>query len=292
MTFILSSIETEGAWKLGEFRNALWRLAPSTQIRTVRSVELFAIFCANNYRVFSPDDVAKKHVQNFILDMYQRGLSAPTRNCWVVEMRRYVKWSEHTFFMNGIHTAKAESRLPRPLSQGECRALMIYTDPNLSHYDNARNAVIVEVLYGSGLRCGELANLQLDNVQGDCLRLVGKGGVERVQFLSPPAQASLKVWLRFRGDEPGWLLTTETKKRFNAGAIQQMVKDRSKKAGILREVHPHLLRHSFATHLLEGGATLYDVQVLLGHASPATSARYAHVNPVFLRAEYDRCHPR
>jgi integrase/recombinase XerC len=256
-------------------------------------VELFALYCANVHGVFSPDAVTKKHVQGYIHDMYQRGLSAATRNCWVVEMRRYVKWSEHTFFMNGIHTAKTASRLPRPLTQDECRALMIYTDPNLSHYDNARNAVIVEVLYGSGLRCGELANLQLDDVASDgrTVRFYGKGNKQRVQILSQPAHASLKVWLRFRGDEPGWLLTTVTKKRFNAGAIQHMVKDRAVKAGIARDVYPHLLRHSFATHLLEGGASLYDVQVLLGHASPATSARYAHVNPVFLRAEYERCHP-
>jgi len=195
--------------------------------------------------------------------------------------------------LDGIYTAKTTSRLPRPLTEDECRALMIYTDPNLSHFENARNAVIVEVLYGSGLRNGELANLQLDNIATDLgsVRFVGKGRVERVQILSLPAQASLKVWLRFRGDKSGWLLTTTLNRRFNAGAIQHMVKDRSKKAGIMRDVHPHLLRHSFATHLLEHGASLYDVQVLLGHASPATSARYAHVNPVFLRAEYERCHP-
>ena len=199
----------------------------------------------------------------------------------------------HRKCLDGIHAAKAPVRLPRVLSQDDSRKLMIYTDPELGHFASARNAVIVEVLYGSGLRCGELANLTLENVSKDLkqLRFIGKGQRERVQPLSLPAQASLKVWLRFRGDKPGWLLTTEKMQRFNAGAIERMVKERAKRCGILADVYPHLLRHSFATHLLEGGASVYEVQLLLGHTDPSTVARYAQVSPVYLRAEYERCDP-
>ena len=294
------------AWRVDEFALSMTRHCELTRRAGVRSVELFAIWCNETEGICHPDDVTKRNVSGFIYDMAERGLAASTRNGWIVDIRRYVNWCERTTIraggggplmhrkcLDGIHAAKAPARLPRVLSQDDCRKLMIYTDPDLGHFASARNAVIVEVLYGSGLRCGELANLTLENVSKDLkqLRFVGKGQRERVQPLSLPAQASLKVWLRFRGDKPGWLLTTEKMQRFNAGAIERMVKERAVKCGILADVYPHLLRHSFATHLLEGGASVYEVQLLLGHTDPSTVARYAQVSPVYLRAEYERCDP-
>jgi len=94
-------LELQQVWQLQEFCTSLFRLALSTQIRTTRSVELFAIYCANHAEVFSPEEVTKKHVQGFIHDMYERGLTAQTRNCWVVEIKRYVKWCERTTNLGG-----------------------------------------------------------------------------------------------------------------------------------------------------------------------------------------------
>ena len=190
--------------------------------------------------------------------------------------------------LDGIYLAKAASKLPRVLSQDDCRRLMIYTDPKLAHFANARNALIVEILYGSGLRCGELAGLTLDSCSPDLtsLTFIGKGNKERIQALSLPARAALKIWLRFRGNKEGWLLVTERAQRFNAGAIERMVKQRAVNCGIICDVHPHMLRHSFATHLLEGGATVFDIQLLLGHSDPSTVARYARVSPQYLKAQY------
>jgi site-specific recombinase XerD len=288
-------------WQLDLFEESMFRLATHTSRQTRRSVELFAQFVNETRGILHPALVTKKDVSAYIHHLASRGLCASSRNNWIGDIRRYVKWGEKvqenwlmpSKSLEGIYTAKKASKLPRILSQSDCRKLMIYTDPNLNHFANARNAVIVEVLYGSGLRCGEIASLTLASVSSDLQRVtfMGKGKKERVQELSMPAQASLKIWLRFRGNKEGWLFVTERGQRFNATAIERMVKQRAVNCGILADVHPHMLRHCFATHLLEGGASVYEVQLLLGHSDPSTTARYARVSPQYLIAQYELCDP-
>ena len=192
---------------------------------------------------------------------------------------------------------KLDSRLPRFLSQDEAAKLMEAPDPTSDK--RIRDRAVLEVIYAAGLRVSEAASLNLDSVNLDTreLRVTGKGSKDRVVLIGEPARDALKAYLSevrddSVGDSDGALFVNRYGKRLSERSIQKLARDYASRAGLGDSVHTHTLRHSFATHLLEGGADLRVVQELLGHSSPATTQIYTHITRKEARRAYMSAHPR
>jgi len=158
-----------------------------------------------------------------------------------------------------------------------------------------RDTALLETLYGAGLRVGELVRLNREDVdlEAGLVRVQGKGRRERIVPLGRQAREALARYLRERsGPAGGALFRNARGERLTDRSVRRILKHRLRVAGLLRDASPHALRHSFATHLLEGGADLRAIQEMLGHRSLSTTQRYTHVNLDRLMAVYDQAHPR
>ena len=204
----------------------------------------------------------------------------------------------------GISAPRTPKRLPNPLPVDDCVALIEEEPSTVDEPDEKmlRDRALVELLYGAGLRVGEIAGLDARDVdlhRGD-VRLSGKGGRERVVPLPSAARDALDAYLAQRR-APGFLaqpLFTALRprrdgpRRLGVRDIRRILRARARRAGITDRVHPHRMRHSYATHLLDMGADLREIQELLGHASLATTEKYTAVSVDRLAEVYDRAHPR
>jgi integrase/recombinase XerC len=202
----------------------------------------------------------------------------------------------------GIPLPRTPKRLPCPLPVDDCIALIERPGGSAAPARELRDRALVELLYGAGLRVGELASLDVRDVdlhRGD-VRVRGKGGKERVVPLPAAAREALSRWIESRR-RPGLLaepLFTSLRgradgaRRLSARDARRMLAARARSAGIADRVHPHRLRHSYATHLLDMGADLREIQELLGHASLSTTEKYTAVSAERLMEVYDRAHPR
>jgi len=191
-----------------------------------------------------------------------------------------------------VSTPKVEKFLPTTLSVDEAFRLM--ESPERS--GGLRDRAILELLYSSGLRVSELVGLNTSDLDLDLgiVKVMGKGRKERIVPVGKKAIEALKAYLEERGvlagEEPifvnsrGGRLTTRT--------VGRLTKKYTKRSGIFRRVSPHSLRHSFATHLLDAGADIREIQEMLGHASLSTTQRYTHISLGRLMEVYDRAHPR
>ena len=197
-----------------------------------------------------------------------------------------------------VATPKQDRKLPRVLSREEMQTLLdrIPTRTPLEMRDRA----MLELAYSCGLRAEEVVNLNTDSpdFDGERLRIEGKGGKTRLVPMGEPAQAALTGYLeRGRGalvgarDESA-LLVSKSGRRLHPSDVRRRLERWVREASIAGGVSPHALRHSFATHLLQGGADLRSIQELLGHASLSTTQVYTQVEPSWLQSQYARSHPR
>lgn len=193
---------------------------------------------------------------------------------------------------------RSSSRLPRVLSPEEARKL-IERVPTRTPLE-LRDRAMFEIAYSCGLRCSEVVGLDLGSIDfdGEILRVVGKGGKERVVPIGEPAQKAIGDYLRRgrpglegTGDEQA-LLISKSGRRLSPSDVTRRLERWVREAAIGARVSPHDLRHSFATHLLEGGADLRSIQELLGHASISTTQVYTRVDSGRLRQAYGKAHPR
>ncbi len=193
---------------------------------------------------------------------------------------------------------KREKRLPRFLSQDEAAALV--SSPDSSEELGARDRALLELVYAAGLRVSEVHDLDIDALNMDTreLRVVGKGSKERVVLVGNAARDAISLYLRdvrpglSRPGSGGALFLNRFGSRLSRRSIQEKVRRYAARAGLASGVHTHTLRHSFATHLLDGGADLRVVQELLGHSSPATTQIYTHVTHSKAKEIYLSTHPR
>jgi integrase/recombinase XerC len=222
----------------------------------------------------------------------------------------FYRWAVATGRLNDdpsllLGRPKVVNRLPTVLRPAEAAALAEApadeapdADP-LDHAVALRDRAVLELLYGSGLRVGEVATLTLDRIDLDRGRVLvmGKGSKEREVPMSDDCVRALDAYLKAGRSvmSPGSgreLFYNKRKKRFSQRDIRTMVEQYVDRLLPGRRVSPHTLRHSFATHLLEGGADIRAVQELLGHASVATTQRYTHVSRARLFQAYEQSHPR
>lgn len=193
---------------------------------------------------------------------------------------------------------KRPKSLPKSVSVDE--AFSLCAVPNAEVADGLRDRAIIELLYGAGLRISELIGLDLHDVDLERLtvRVFGKGRKERVVPFHAKCLSAMQMWLQ-RGRpqlvsavEETALFVGARGKRLNDRVVRRSLEHYGAQVGARGRVHPHKLRHAFATHLLEGGADLRGIQELLGHASLATTQRYTHVDLARLMQVYDGAHPR
>jgi len=288
-------------------------LSPAT-VRSYRSdLALFLAFLAEWEGGAAPDAgrLDPMAVRAFVASMHGRGNRKSSIARRLSAIRSFGRWLERRGLVTespaaGIPTPRREKKLPRHLTVDE--AFAVVEAPDVSTLAGKRDRAILELLYASGLRVGELVALDLDDLDlaGETVRVLGKGRKERIVPVGSKARAALTTWIRasretrqgpdaprggreLRGaplflNRRGGRLTDRSVRRILDACVQR--------AAVGRRISPHVLRHSFATHLLGAGADLRAIQELLGHASLSTTQKYTHVSIERITEVYDRCHPR
>ncbi|MBC6439044.1 MAG: tyrosine recombinase XerC [Rhodospirillales bacterium] len=200
--------------------------------------------------------------------------------------------------MEAVRAPKLPRQVPRPLTSDESTdVLALADDPDQPPWLARRDLALLMLLYGGGLRIGEALSLDIGQVRdaGDTMRIVGKGGKERVVPLLPRVKQALEAYLAHRPDgapRDAPLFIGVKGKRLNPGVAQRRFREIRTMLGLPSSATPHAMRHSFATHLLGGGADLRTIQELLGHASLSTTQRYTDVDTEGLLEVYRNAHPR
>jgi site-specific recombinase XerD len=282
-------------------------LAPSTVLAYRRDLTQLATFLSRGGRPLA--GATLNDLRRFLAQLTTRGYARASIARRVGAIHTFFRWASSNGHVETDPAAllgrpKVASRLPTVLRVPEATALVEAPEPTAAgEVERAialRDRAILELLYGSGLRASEVAGLTLDRVDLDRGRVLvfGKGSKERDLPLSDPSRAAIRAWIRdgrpalAAGTSSTALFLNRRNTRLGVRDIQRVV-GRYRDATLTgRRVTPHTLRHSFATHLLEGGADIRAVQELLGHASVATTQRYTHVSRSRLFDAYRRSHPR
>ena len=248
-------------------------------------------------------DVTLDTLHNFAADLHDLGISPRSQARIVSGVKSFFKFLKNQQFIEHNPARMLENpqvglHLPEVLTVAEIDAMLAAID--LATPEGQRNRAIVETLYSCGLRVSELVNLEIGKVFVDegYVIVTGKGSKERVVPISESALREISAWMDHRADidiKPGeeqMLFVSRRGKRLTRVMIFYIIKRLAELASIRKEISPHTLRHSFATHLLEGGANLRAIQQMLGHESIATTELYLHLDRSHLREEILLHHPR
>lgn len=249
-----------------------------------------------------PGRINRDHVRGYLAEMHRRSLSKASMGRKLSSLRAYFKYlQKHKVIAKdpvaGIRNPKQERRQPQVLNVDQAIAVMeaaIDPDP-----EGLRDMALAELLYGSGLRISEAIGLDLFDVDSDVIRVTGKGSKERIVPLSDSAAKRIQRYMEHRHafladdySEQALFIGIRNGKRLNRRQANRIVAKLGQVAGLPKDVHPHMLRHSFATHMLEAGADLRSVQELLGHENLTTTQRYTHLDMRHIMQVYDQAHPR
>jgi integrase/recombinase XerD len=253
--------------------------------------------------VGSWDRVGRAEIQAHLAELLRRGLSARSqaRALSAIRSLHRLLFAERLTPVDPadeIDAPRAGRRLPELLSHEEMGRLLASPDPRTAA--GARDRAMLELLYATGVRVSELVGLELNDLNLETRMLVarGKGNKERIVPVGAPAAEAVRAYLvsarerLLRGRRTKDLFVTPRGHRLTRQGFAKLLRRYARSAGIRRPVSPHKLRHSFATHLLEGGADLRAVQEMLGHADVSTTQIYTHVERSHVKRLYQRYHPR
>jgi integrase/recombinase XerC len=241
-----------------------------------------------------------QHVRRFVSQLHGRGLDGRSLARMLSAWRGFFKYlaRDHGYVLNpalGIRAPRSARKLPHALSPDEASRLMEIGETTALAL---RDKAILELFYSSGLRLSELTGLDLDgvNLRDATVRVTGKGSKTRVVPVGSHALAAIGAWLPrrqalLRGEETA-LFVGKNGRRLGPRAVQARLKGWALKLGLSANVHPHVLRHSFASHVLQSSGDLRAVQEMLGHASISTTQVYTHLDFQHLAKAYDAAHPR
>lgn len=255
-----------------------------------------------NQALLDPRSVDHLTLRGFLAQRLRRGSARSAARC-LSALRAFFKYLRRVNVIERdpsllVDSPKTPQGLPRPLDVDDAFALC--QQPVRTQQPGARDAAMIELLYGSGLRVAELVGLDQEDVdlRARQVRVLGKGRKERVVPFGEKAAQALELFLDIRltqtpspGAERALFLGARGG-RINQRVVRRLIARYGLAAGARGRVYPHRLRHSFATHLLEGGADLRGIQELLGHASLSTTQRYTKVSLEHLLEAYDKAHPR
>jgi len=286
-------------WNIDTFARSLTRSSANTVAAYTSDIGQFAEWVSRR-GITDPALVTRDVVRQFVAFLATSRRSKRTISRKLASLRKYFAWMirERRIEIDptlGITTPSDQGRLPRVLTGDQLEALITPADDEkVPRWRNARDTAVIELLYGSGLRVGELCSLDIDSVDAKRLAVtvMGKGSKERRVPVSEPALLALKSWAALRHEVVDdstmlALFINSRGKRLTPRDVRRIIDARSSSP-----THPHALRHTFATHLLDNGADLRAVQELLGHSDVGTTQRYTHVSKERLKAAYEVSHPR
>jgi site-specific recombinase XerD len=281
-------------WDLPGFSAWLGGRAAATQKAYVSDVDAFAAWMARS-QIESPEGVDRMHLRRYLASLGTRKLARATIARKVAALRCYFSWLGRLGRLGSdpTRTLRAPSgggRLPRVLSKGEMSSLL---DVGAETAVDRRDLAVLELLYAAGLRVSELCGLDRGDVdlRHRTVTVLGKGGKQRRVPVHDAAVDALRAWFddgRDQMDGPAEAAFVNRRgTRLGPRDVRRILDRRA-----VSPTHPHALRHTYATHLLDGGADLRVVQELLGHSSLATTQVYTHVSKERLRHVYGDTHPR
>lgn len=272
------------------------QLSPNTIDSYKRDLEDFYKFTNKSYKFVTKDDAIK------YLEYLNKKINPRSINRHIVSIKNYFKFLEKNNSINynpleEITGLKTPKKLPRILSEDDVNNLL---DIALNDAYSYRNKAMLELMYSSGLRVSELLNLEVNNIDFNMnlVRVFGKGSKERIVPIDDIATKYLDEYINIyrntllRNKESDILFLNSRGDKLSRQGFFKILKQIAKEKGIKKELSPHTLRHSFATHLLNHGADLRSIQTMLGHENIETTQIYTHVSDNFIKENYDESHPR
>lgn len=258
----------------------------------------------SQYPEILPAQITTDQIENFLSVIYDLGMSASSQARILSGLKSFYNYQILEKIITEspldlIDSPKLLRKLPDVLSYEEIETLLNHLD--LSKVEQVRNKAMIETLYSCGLRVSELITLKISHIyfQDEIIRVIGKGDKERLVPIGKSAMKSIEVYMTYIRTQ--WhkyatyddvLFLNRRGKPISRVMVFTFLKNLALEAGITKNISPHTFRHSFATHLIEGGADLRAVQMMLGHASITTTEIYTHLNQDYLRNSLSLYHPR
>ena len=260
--------------------------------------------CPKNKPAISWGSVKERDIRNFLDDLDKRGYSLATKSRKIASAKSFFNFLKsegiiHNNLMDEVRQPRSGQVLPKALSIEEVDLLLNFKNEKQSTED-LRDGVMVELMYAAGLRVSELVGLNVRDVDLDVgsVRTIGKGYKERIIPIYETAVESISEYVTIirpihsQSQKQEALFLNRRGSRLTRQAVWLRLRKLAITVGISDKITPHMLRHSFATHLLHGGASLRHVQELLGHSNIATTQIYTHLTDKHIRNEYAKAHPR
>jgi integrase/recombinase XerD len=269
----------------------------------LHDVEKLTVFLQSMNKLVAPADITLKDLQLFVKWIGELGMTATSQARIISGIRAFYKYCLLEQITSSdpstlLEAPKTKRKLPDVLTFEEIESVMAELDQSTP--EGGRNKAILETMYSCGLRVSEVVNLKISCLYLDVgfIRVIGKGDKERLVPIGSDARKYIKIYkenIRVHQPlQPGFediLFLNKHGRMLSRVMIFYIIRDLAKKAGITKHISPHTFRHSFATHLVEGGADLRAVQEMLGHESITTTEIYTHLDRDFLRDTLQRFHP-
>jgi len=283
-----------------EFLRSEKQLSIHTQTNYQRDLQKFADYCVK----FSLTDLAEirsQHIRQIVAQLHRQGLGGKSLSRWLSAMRSFFEFAIRNGWAknnpaDAIQAPKSPKKLPKTLDVDQtAQFVSVQGDSELALRDRA----LLELIYSSGLRLAEVVGLDLQNIDmhEEMVTVLGKGNKQRMLPIGSHAIKALKAWLVQRktflkDDAEKAVFISKRGTRITHRAVQMRMQQLSVAQGMDTPVHPHMLRHSFASHMLESSGDLRLVQEMLGHANISTTQIYTHLDFQHLAKVYDNAHPR
>jgi len=278
-------------------------LSQNYQLSTQRSLSEFTQWCAARKKITHPRGVTLPIMSEYLAERKRAGLSASSIKLIVVALKIFFRFLAAKAMIDrdpseALTLPRIERYLPETLNELQVEQFLEKIDTKANH--GLRDRAMIELLYASGLRISELANARLENFNFEerIIRVTGKGNKTRLVPVGRKACEALAAYLSaerpslVKARSGSEIFLSERGTKLTTARFWQIIKKHAQRAGLEKNVYPHLLRHSFATHLLSNGADLRIIQEMLGHADISTTQVYTHVDQQRLKAVHRQFHPR
>lgn len=267
----------------------------------LKDLDVFLEFLnENNIKKF--DNIEYSDIRLFVNYLYELKYNNKTISRFISSLRSFFKYLKNNNIIKNnpmilIANPKLDKKLPKYLNFDDIERLLNSYDNN--NYLGLRNSLILEMLYSTGVRVGEIINIRLTDIsiQNKTIKISGKGNKERIVYFGNKCFALMNLYLKnsynkLNVNNLEYLFLSKTGKKISDREVRKIVDDGAKIAGIDMKISPHVLRHTFATHMLNEGADLRSVQELLGHENLSTTQIYTHLTNEKIRNIYLSAHPR
>ncbi len=278
------------------------KYSPHTVLAYRKDIESFANFCYTEYDIADILHVNYSQIRSWIVLLIEKGDSNRTVNRKVSSLRAFYRFCQRIgdvdFNPLAKHKAlKVEKKAQIPFSQLEIVKVIEGAQNDTNDFESLRDRLMIELFYSTGIRRSELINIKISDIDfsNKTLKVLGKRNKERIIPLIDSVLKSLDLYLKVRTEDlslPFLFLTNNKQKKVYPSLVYRIINDYFSKVSTKQKKSPHVLRHSFATHLLSEGADLNSVKELLGHSSLASTQVYTHADLSVIKEVYNRTHPR